>query len=378
MEISTPNMQMDQSSIKARKPLKAKKSIKVRNNKRKNNTKVNRLKNKKIKVQSIPKKQKFFFLPTEVTQKTRWKLYFFPFSSVKAIQHLEDILSGKTFTFQETDESKKELEICIRTLVDLRWKFRRLVLAWRYKNCKAANEFDPITMEPIQDCIKIYNIPLKMYYQFEAKSLSEYWRISLKESDGLIPTPKWPRNPLTNLPIYKKTLYTISEFLLSKGYTDSFLASLTETKFNMILWKSMYQIPLRLNAVKNTFSNKRSYDCLEYTYDYIELQCQIHSESFNKPFYDWIFYKRKKPQIEEKAKVLSNQWINYCKDFHEKDILNPERSEFSKELAKTYPLIKNLLKATSLLYRFYYESISERRNALQNFAQALSSSSSNT
>ncbi len=372
MEISTPTPIMNEGPAKkARRPLKASQAKQKRKLEFKKNKKKNKL---NIKNQKTVKLQTFFFLPTSITEKTRWKLYFFPFSSCKAIQHLEDILSGKTFTFQETTESKKELETCVRTLVDIRWKFRRLVLAWRYKKCKAANELDPITMEPIQDTIKVYNIPLKMYYQFEAKSLSEYWRISLKESDGLIPTPKWPRNPLTNLPIYKKTLGSVCEILLTKGYTDSFLSSLAETRFNIGLWKSMYQIPLRLNAVKNTFANKRSYDCMEYTYDYIELQCQIHLETFNKYFYDWIFYKRKKPCLEEKASTIGNQWIKYCKDFHEKDILNPERSEFSKELAKTYPHVKNLLKATSLLLRFYYESIAER-NAARNISQATSSSS---
>lgn len=345
MEFVTPENRRHQKAKKANP--KKRKAEKLRKLKQNSKTK-----------KKIP--QKFFFIPLDISQKTKWKLRFFPMSSVKAIQELEKINTHKVFTFQETNESKKELEESVKKILDVRWKLRRLIIFWKYKKCKPANDVDPITMENILEPIKLYNISLKIYYQFEAKTLSEYWRISLRESDGLIPTPKWPRNPLTNLPICRKTLDTICDQLLQKGYTDSYLTSLAETKFNILLWKSIYQIPLRLNAVKNTFQNTNSRDCMDYTYDYIELQCQIHQIQFSKPFFDWIFYKNKNKVIQEKADNISKLWIKYCKDFYEKEILNPERSELTKELAKIHPIIKNLFKMTYTLQRFYQEYIVSR------------------
>lgn len=311
-------------------------------------------------LKSQPKQQKFFFIPLEVSNKTKWKLRFFPLSTVKALEELEKIKSNSVFTFQETIESKRELEVSVTKIIDLRWKFRKLLLRWKYNKCRAANDVDPFTLDSIEEPIRIYNIPLKIYYQFEAKSLGEYWRLSLKENDGLIPTPKWPRNPLTNLPIYKHTLQVICKKLFTKGYTDSYLCSLAETRFNMMVWKSIYQIPLRLNAVKNTFQNMQSRDCIDYTYDYIELQHNVHQIHFSKPFYDWIFFKQKNQTVQEKATCITGQWIQHCKEFHEKDILNPEPSELTKELAKMFPIIKILLRNTHTLYKSFKEYTIDR------------------
>ena len=316
-------------------------------------------------VQKIQKVQEFNFLRDPITSKTKWKLLFFPSSSVKALQTLQKLEDPTTFQFRETEASKQELRTFVLKILDLRWKFRRLVLAWRYKTCKAANEKDPITMDDIIDPIRFYSIPLKMYYIFEKQSLSEYWRSNLKQNDGLLPTPRWPTNPLTNLPIHRTVLNSIYNKFHSKGYTDSFFASFAETRFNMLLWKSIYQIPLRLNAVANTFRDKNSYDCIDYTFDFVELQHDIHSIPFNKKLFNWIFFCCKMtPTIHQKSECIKNQWITYCKLFHEKEIITLEQSELEKELIKLRPLTKKLILTSNSLVNFYHEYIRERNARL--------------
>ena len=320
-----------------------------------------RASSRKEKGKETQKKQTFYFLPETHSSKTKWALLFFPFSSVKAYQELQRLESPTAFHFQQTEEGKQELHNAVTKLLDVRWKFRRLVLGWRYKKARAANEVDPITLEPIQDPIRFYNIPLKIYYTFEKKSLSEYWRTNLKQSDGLIPTPRWPTNPLTNLPIHRTVLISIYEEFHSKGYTDSFLSSLAETRFTMPQWKLLYQIPLRMNAVRNTFRDKQSVDCVDYTYDFIELQHTIHSIPFCKKFYSWMFFTSKLTlDVHRKSECMVTQWIKICREYHEKEILILEPSEFAKELAKVYPYTKNLISKTLGLYTFFQQYIQER------------------
>ena len=320
---------------------------------------------KMLKVQKVQKVQTFNFLRDPVTSKTKWKLLFFPLSSVKALQTLQTLEDPNTFQFRETEASKQELRTFVLKILDLRWKFRRLVLAWRFKTCKPANETDPITMDTIVDPIRLYSIPLKMYYIFEKQSLSEYWRSNLKQSDGLLPTPRWPTNPLTNLPIHRTLLNTFYNEFHSKGYTDSFFASFAETRFNMLLWKSIYQIPLRLNAVGNTFRDKDSYDCIDYTFDFVELQHDIHCIPFNKKLFNWIFFCCKMTSsVHQKSECIKNQWVTYCKLFHEKEIITLEQSELEKELNKLRPFTKKLILTSHSLINFYNEYIRERNARL--------------
>ena len=199
----------------------------------------------------------------------------------------------------------------------LRWKFKRFFTMARIKRFPRLNDQDPITLEPFNQPISVPMFSLRKTYVFEAKSFAKFSHKQLLTNDGHIPTPVYPKNPLTNEEFPLGQLISLFTQCKRLGYTSWTMESFVRSRFELARLLVLQHKSLRLHALRATMANRKSWDCIDTVYDFIRSQHLANNVPFQKLMYKWaLSYANTCPRIET--------WRRLCIKWYELDILTDD------------------------------------------------------
>ena len=216
--------------------------------------------------------------------------------------------ANTTKFFPWTPEQIKELYQVYSKQIRFRFQMKRLVLHYLQHKSKVMNETDPITMEPPTQVISLYAPNMKSIYQFEARSLAHHWTTLLLEHDDFFVEPRFPTNPLTNLPVDILSLKNAITSLRQHGHLNWVLESFASCKFNPSKWELQFDQPLRIEAIRSTLRDKDSQDRLDYLVEFADKQFYENIVSFNKHLFTWMFKEHPMSHYERSWETLCAQY----------------------------------------------------------------------
>jgi len=212
----------------------------------------------------------FAFEPKMVlNQPNTWLLYRFFDKSLKTrLEELVGYEMTKPIFPLFSEAILKEYLVEVR----LRFQFKRLLNAWLRKRMdkKCSDRVDPITMNPILHCIRVYDIKQRRSYVFEADSLNKAIKKNLYAHQYTIPGPKKPVNILTNRPFTYSQLVSIHDQLLGTRTRMEDFASYRKLQFKLETWKMYMYNHIYLAAIKEELYNYQSLDGRDMLDDFIK------------------------------------------------------------------------------------------------------------
>jgi hypothetical protein len=208
-----------------------------------------------------------------------------------------------------------------------RWRLKRFLTLWRLRHLRQLNDVDPITLSPFEQPIIIVSFPTRGKYVFEASSFVHEIHQKLLRSDGQIPTPVFPRNPLTNQNLTYGQLVSVYNQCLKYGRMKWTFQGLYHARFSLPLFLTLYRKSLRVNAVKTILNTYDNYDGMDMLIDFIERQHEEHESPCNLFIYRWSIC-----HLPNERRI--NQWREFCRSWYEKDILLEEQTEKQAAFAR--------------------------------------------
>lgn len=280
----------------------------------------------------------------------------FPRSSVQAVQHFHKLIAPplQTNFFSLKPADIQQISKAFFENIQARWAFRKLVLQFLQRKFKQVNDVDPMTLEPFQHPIDIHSFPTKSIYRFESKSLANAWKSNLLAHDGIFPEPKFPLNPLTNLPFNLLQIHTAQKQMKANGHTNWILESFSSCCYNLPRWQKKFTIPLRLETIQQVFDDKSSFDRYDMLMDFVELQHEYHDISFNKGLYKWIFQSRY-------AEEYANLWVKACKKFYLEKFAITEKEDLEDLEIRTSVWNAYLMEVPQIVKIMYYKYLDKKR-----------------
>ncbi len=243
-------------------------------------------------------------------------------SLLKSIDKMNEpptAVPGFPSTFGE--ETRKEFLVKAQKVMSylhenqkLRWIFKRFLTRYRVHHFKKVNETDPITMESIKQPVFLYEFQQQKTYQFEAESLAKHIHKQLLKSDGQIPTPQQPRNPLTNQVFRVEQLIALLRQCRALGHSSWVLEAFVSARYDLTSLVAIHSKPLRLHALKTSMSDEGSWDFIDTMVDFIESQHRVHGKAYSKATYEWAITHALREERMEK-------WKKLCLKWYETDIL---------------------------------------------------------
>jgi hypothetical protein len=213
----------------------------------------------------------------------------------------------------------KEKSVAIRRaearIMKFRFAFKRLLHMMRFRRLQRANEEDLVTGEVPKHLVQIVSWVEKRVYTFEAYTLMKDITERLLHHDGFFEEPQVPRNPFTNIPFTESQTISVWNSLSRAGIPVSSAFTLFRTsRYDMKKFKKENSIFLKLNTLRRTFREVRSYDYRErlmdfisYCYDVETIECETASFKYI------IYYYPEHPLIK--------RWSALCERYYEPDIL---------------------------------------------------------
>ena len=208
------------------------------------------------------------------------------------------------WTRQQIDEIKNILFINLKA----RWAFRHLLARFRYRTTTIKNDTDPFTLDPITDPIYLVTPEIRAIHIVEAKSIAKQWRMNLTNRDGFFSEPRFPMNPLTNLPVNRLVLHRAIQELRQKGHSDWILESFAASAYDIYSWKNKFASPLMIEAINNIFS-QNSEERYDNVLDFMELMYEQCNKLFPSRLFEWILRTN---SVQDYARL----WINAAKKYY--------------------------------------------------------------
>lgn len=202
----------------------------------------------------------------------------------------------------------------------LRWKLKRFLTQWRLKRFRVINDTDFITLNPIQNPIRIPNFALRTVSLFEPSSILNHIHKQLLHHDGSIPEPLSPRNPYTNAPFSLYELLSLRNECKRQGVSTWTMEGFAKSKYNSELFLQYQRKPLRMNAMKTILYNFSDYEGKELLLNFIESQHEEHQAVFRKALYKWFLL-----HMPEEVKI--SKWRSLCLEYYEREILAEDDTE---------------------------------------------------
>ncbi len=167
--------------------------------------------------------------------------------------------------------------------IKVRSRIRRLVQLWLAKKYKSRllNTEDPCTMSPPTKSVFIFDPAARGTYVFEAQSLKQHMESMLGYARWMIPEPKMPTNPFTNLPFSIGQLMVLQTAMRFQNVSSWMLEGFHDTKYDLKLFELTFARPLRINALKVLHRNPTSEDLIDEIRDFVE--DNYEEEKINKP-----------------------------------------------------------------------------------------------
>jgi hypothetical protein len=296
--------------------------------------------------------------------------------------------------------------------------FSRLVYIIKYKKAKFYNENDLFgdSFETIKEINKITIFENNTKYNFHVKELINIINTSLSNSVNFFAEPISCKNPYTNIPFKKSSLYNIyfklksSTFLMPVLFHQFFLCNFDLTKYmdnNESLIRDVY-----IDSYLNKINEKNVFNVTNNMMKECRLKCNIDPEfppnTLLKIMYPYIklYYKGKYMLQENKChenmknlKVKLKEFIRYNPQFGRKKIkhgydflkkklfidkitFNSDHIDFEKEKCETFlkshltneynEMVMNIY--TGYHTSFLYDSDEDRENQQPNDSSQISHS----
>jgi hypothetical protein len=219
-----------------------------------------------------------------------------------------------------------------------RFAFKRLLHHMRFKSLQRANEHDLVTGEVPKHPVQIVSWAEKRVYTFEAYTLMKDITERILHHDGLFEDPQVPRNPFTNLPLTQaQTISVWNSVSRASIPVSSTFTLFRNSRFNMERFIQENLLFLKLNSLRKTFKEARSYDYKERMLDFIQYCYTVET-------IDCSIQAFRYAMINYPNHHLIKKWSGLCLRFYETDILyqgNPVLIHQVKEvvLDETYTIL---------------------------------------
>ena len=247
-------------------------------------------------------------------------------------------------------EKAKHVLLLLKKNQDLRWLFKRFFTKVRIRLFTKVNEEDPITLEPFRQPVVLHSFSQRKTYLFEAESLAKNIHKQFLHSDGHIPHPICPRNPLTNEFFSLYNMVTVFQQCKTYGHTFWTLEAFQQSHYNLVNFIVFHAKPLRMHALHAIMANHTHWDSKDTLYDFIRMQHRTHLAAFNSMLYKWALNHL--PQHER-----INKWRKLCIQWYECDIMFEEsdlkEQTYKKIEEKTRPLCDNNYELQKARHTFF-------------------------
>jgi hypothetical protein len=155
----------------------------------------------------------------------------------------------------------------------LRFWFRALLWAWRYRQAKrrngAAPFMDPVTLDPIRVPIEMMDYKAKRLFVFEAAALNKVVRQALLFQLYSVADPQMPKNPYTNLPFTYGQLVGVHQALQKAGCLSQEVHMWRILQFNLKRFKTYMDPWLYMRAQREELYDLSSEDGQQLLADFI-------------------------------------------------------------------------------------------------------------
>lgn len=169
------------------------------------------------------------------------------------------------------DKEKNELIGIFNKAQKIYWGFTKLAIIFKHKKLRIFDNNISLYGVNFKSCNKKQRIILvenNTKYEFRINELIKLWKISLENSNGLVPNPRIPRNPYTSLPFSTANLYNI--YFFAKFNTCINIPNICclffSLSFNIEKFRDFFYPQLKENSIKNymieTDDQILFYDCL--------------------------------------------------------------------------------------------------------------------
>ena len=236
----------------------------------------------------------------------------------------------------------KEKSIAIRKAISYimrhRFAFKKLLNHIRFKRLQKANEEDIVTGEVPKCPVHIVSWAEKRVYTFEAYTIMKDITERLLHHDGLFEDPQTPRNPFTNIPLTQSQTISIWNSVSRAGIPVSSAFTLfRNSRYSMNKFMEQNTTFLKLNSLRKTFKEAKSYDYTDRLLDFIDY-------SYNAESIDCSITAFRNALINYPNHHLIKKWATLCEKYYEPDILyagNSPKIHLMKELVldETYSLL---------------------------------------
>ncbi len=224
--------------------------------------------------------------------------------------------SSKEYTylraFRKTEltfeQIQKQIQEAFEKNQRLRFAFKRILNAWRFKHVVIVNTVDIVTQEPIQKLVSIYDWNLRKCYQFEASTILRDSTLRLLNHDSLMMESLPPRNILTNTNFTEGQCIALYAQMKPHGITNSHWESFAKCGFSTKKLVYKYEVPMRLEIMETLFKTY-SWDSADMIVDFVDGQYRELNELV--PDESFIFYALKKHWEHPYVRA----WVYLCRKY---------------------------------------------------------------
>jgi len=198
-----------------------------------------------------------------------------------------------------------------------RFAFKKLLTHMRFKRLQKANDEDIVTGEVPKNPVQIVSWTEKRLYTFEPYTLMKDITERLLHHDGFFEDPQSPRNPFTNIPLTQSQTISVWNSVSRAGIPVSSAFTLfRNSRFNMKKFMEYNLTFLKLNSLRKTFKDAKSYDYTDRMLDFIEY-------CYNAESIDCSIYAFRNAMINYPNHHLIKKWAALCEKYYEPEILYP-------------------------------------------------------
>ena len=220
--------------------------------------------------------------------------------------------------------------IQLNTYTQIRWwfkkeatlkaKLRRFFYIWLLKKYKARmlNTEDPFTLSEPEDPVQIFDAKSHGTYIFDGQSIRKHIESCLGYNRWMIPEPRKPTNPLTNLVLTLGQIISIRKQLCRHGIGSWIIESFAKTKYNIANFGIEFALPLRLYALDDLYRNPICEDAIDEVREFISEQVKIQGATITQ--YELLALRWAVTNMSQDPYIIG--WRNVWRDYFKKYLIN--------------------------------------------------------
>jgi hypothetical protein len=276
-------------------------------------------------------------------------------------QHLNEVLSNIFL-----DDKHKAIFLLLFGLIHKTYRaFAKLANVYKYKNSRAKISCD-LYMNPLEEHDKrvMTIIQSNTKYLFSITDLINMWNTSLTNAPYFYADPIAFKNPYSNIPFNKSTLYNIYFFIKRQPFImQTIIQNYFLTNFHLKRFRNENENMIRENRIRNYIYNNEAATKLCSLVKLMLAELKIKpglrinadfpketlAEAMKPYLYLWFLYKHSSDSLLKydsfkKLKILMTQFIKYNPLFGRKHIIfiaNNKFLHFTKNNKMKYKVVFN-------------------------------------